>query len=280
MMFPMFCYARTLRGFSAAGGLFVLAACSTAQPTQSGFLSDYSQLEARTDTVRAKVAQYRNETALADIERVHIEPAVLEAAGETAFTETERTLILNEVNRQICYEISRRFTVSSATDTDAARLRVAATRVLPTNTAGSVASAVVDRFIPGPIGLRVPGSTGGLAAEAELVSASGEQVAAIVWARDAQVVGTDNPSLSRVGDAHRLAAPFADLVAAAMTPQGRDTRSVPSPDPCAHYGPRIRPEGFITRAITGLYAPELSGGTNQTKAEPTPEERPDQSGPD
>ncbi len=185
---------------------------------------------------------------MADIERVHIEPAVLEAADDTVFTEAERTLILNEVNRQLCYEISRRFTVSSATDTGAARLRVAATRVLPTNTAGSVASAVVDRFIPGPIGLRVPGSTGGLAAEAELVNASGEQVAAIVWARDAQVIGTDNPSLSRVGDAHQLAAPFADIVATAMTPQGRDTRPVPSPDPCARYGPRIRPEGFITRA--------------------------------
>ena len=34
------------------------------------------------------------------------------------------------------------------------------------------------------------------------------QVAALAWARNANVVGTDSPSLSRVGDALQMAEPF------------------------------------------------------------------------
>jgi hypothetical protein len=73
-------------------------------------------------------------------------------------------------------------------------------------------AAVANAFIPGPGTVRVPGTTGGLAAEAELLDARGGQAAAIAWARNANVLGTDSPSLSRVGDALQMAEPFADAV--------------------------------------------------------------------
>ena len=251
-----------------------LGACATAPTTSSGFLSDYSRLEPRTDLVRARVAQYRDEALVSAIERIKLEPTQLGEGVGTGLTDEERSLLLYEMDRQVCYEVSRRFDLAEANEAGAPRLRVAATRVLATNTAGSVASAVADRFIPGPIGLRVPGSTGGLAAEMELVMPDGRQAAALVWARDAQVVGTDNPSLSRIGDAHQLAEPFGDIVGAGVAPKDRKPRTVPDPDPCAHYGPRIRPEGFVTRFVTGLYTPSISGGTPQGRDTPPAELEP------
>ena len=96
--------------------------------------------------------------------------------------------------------------------------------------------------------------------EAELLAPDGRQVAAIVWARNATVIGAENPSLSRVGDAHQLAEAFGDMVGDAFAPADRKPRRIAEPDPCARFGPRVRPEGFIVRAVTGLYQPEVSGG--------------------
>lgn len=115
-------------------------------------------------------------------------------------------MVLREVDRQVCYEISERFTLST-TPEGAARVRTGVVEIRPTGAAGSGVAAVANALIPGAGTLRVPGTTGGLAAEAELV-AGGAQIAALAWARNAAVVGTDTPSLSRVGDALQLAEPF------------------------------------------------------------------------
>lgn len=247
--------------------LLGLSACTTSQTTQTGFLSDYSLLAKRTDSVWTNVSQHKNDVLLNQVRSVHIEPTVIGEGVGTRFSEEEKALILSEMDRQLCYEVSERFEISPQPSEQAARLRVAATRVLPTNAVGSAASAVAGRFIPGPVGIRIPGSTGGLAAEAELIMPDGQQAAAIVWARDAQIIGTDNPSLSRIGDAHQLAEPLGDLVAAAITPEGYQNRPIPTPDPCERFGPRIRPEGFVARVVTGLYTPELSGGTQTRQVE-------------
>ena len=246
------------------GAALALTACTTSEPTRSGFLSDYSLLEVRTDTVRAKIADYRNEELLDTITAVYIEPVEIGGNIGTRFSEEERAMIRTEVDRQICYEVSKRFDIAQENDPSAGRLRVAATRVTPTNAVGSVASTAANFFIPGPIGVRVPGSTGGLAAEAELLAPNGQQAAAVIWARDAQVVGTDNPSLSRVGDAHRLTTAFGQLVATAISPEDSKSRPVPTPDPCLRFGPRHRAEGIISRIVTGIYTPELSGSSPPT----------------
>ena len=130
----------------------------------------------------------------------------------------------------------------------------------PTGRTASAASAAVGFFIPGPVGLRMPGTLGGLGAETEMVMTGGRQAAALVWNRDATAVGADDPSLNRLGDALQFAEPFADVAAATMTPKGQKSRKIDSDDdPCAQFGPRFRPEGFVAGIASGLYLPGMSG---------------------
>lgn len=242
------------------GASALMGACATAQRPNSGFLSSYEGLTAREDTIRAAIRLRTDDAALAGVTAVFIEPAALYPPGEVGqgLTEAERTAVLREVDRQLCYELSERYDILDAPRPDAPRVRAAVTGIQATGQAGSVVSAAASWFIPGPIGVR-PGGLGALAAEAEMLDRD-RQVAAIAWARQANAVGTDTPSLSRVGDALRFAEPFADATAAAMTAGGRETRRVPDPDPCARFGPRTQPAGFLARFATGLYVPELSTG--------------------
>jgi hypothetical protein len=144
-------------------------------------------------------------------------------------------------------------------------VRAAVTEVDATGRAGSAASAAAEVFIPGPIGVRPPGSTGGLSAEAEMVGKNGRQLAAITWSREAMEIGADNPALTRIGDALQFAEPFADATAKAMTPPKSKKREIGKPDPCAEYGPRFRPEGFLAKLVTGLYVPEMSAAKEPKK---------------
>lgn len=259
---------QTFARAAAAATLAGVAACQTAPAADSGFLSGYDRLQARDDTVRASIRQHRDEALAAGVERVWLEPATLVGDAGAGLPETERAMVLREVDRQVCYEMSERFTLAAAATDGAARVRVGVVDIRPTGAAGSGVAAVANALIPGPGTVRVPGTTGGLAAEAELV-AGGRQVAALAWARNATVVGTDTPSLSRVGDALQLAEPFGDAVGDAFAPADRAARPIPDPDPCARFGPRTQPAGFVTRLVTGLYVPEVNTGSRA--AEPPAE---------
>lgn len=246
-----------------------LAACQTAPGDYSGFLSNYEGLTTRSDTLRASIRERRDDTAVAGLESIYIEPAVMVIGADSELSPAERAQILREVDRQVCYEVSERFNLATA-PSGAARLRVGITDVIPTGQAASGVSAVANAFIPGPGTLRVPGSTGGLAAEAELLGADGRQLAALAWARNANVVGTDTPSLSRVGDAMQLAKPFGDAVREVVSEPKRPGRAIPDPDPCAGFGARIQPAGFLTRIVTGLYVPEVYTGSRPQEPQPEP----------
>ncbi len=246
--------------------LLGVAACQTAPKADSGFMQGYDQLQTQGDTLRASIRDRRDDAAAARIDQVWLEPAVLVGNAGEGLSETDRGLVLREVDRQVCYEISERFTLSASRD-GVPRVRTAIVGIRPTGAAASGVSAIANVLIPGPGTFRVPGTTGGLAAEAELLDAEGAQVAALAWARDANVVGTDTPSLSRVGDALQMAEPFGDAVADAFAPPERPVRPIPDPDPCGRYGPRTQPGGFVTRLVTGLYVPEVNTGT------PEPERR-------
>lgn len=248
----------------AALSVMGLAACQTAPTAASGFLSRYEGAAASGPSLRASVLQRRDDQAVAAIERLFIDPAIMVGDAAPGLNQDEILLVLQEVDRQVCYELSERFTVVDVIGSDVARVRAGVTRIRPTNTAGSVISAAASYFIPGPVGVRVPGSTGGLAAEVELLDPkSGQQVAMLAWARDANNLGTDDPSLSRVGDALQFAEPLGDAVGDAFSPPERAVRPIPKPDPCAVFGPRRRiASGVAQRAIgfaTGLYVPEVTG---------------------
>lgn len=237
-----------------------IAGCQTAPVRDAGFLSRYDGLVAREDTIRASIRQRRDETLAAGIERLFLEPAVLVGEAGAALSDAERAQVLREVDRQICYEVSERFDLAD-TATGAARLRTGVVDIRPTGAAGSGLSAVANMLIPGPGTFRVPGTTGGLAVETELLGPGGEQIAALAWARNANTLGTDTPSLSRVGDALQLAEPLGDAVGDTISPPDRPVRVIADPDPCVMFGPRIQPVGFVTRLVTGLYVPEVNTGS-------------------
>lgn len=246
--------------------LLALAACAT-PADRSGLLTSYEGLETREGTLRTKIAERRDDGGLAAVKRVAISPVRLAPGDGAAWLgESERTLLLREISAQLCFELSERYHIAKAPEAADAEVRTVVAAVRPTGRVGSAVSAVSGFFIPGPIGLRVPGGLGGLAAEAEMVDSSQRQLAALTWSRSATAVGTDNPSLSRIGDALQFAEPFADTAAAVMTPPGVKARNPPAPDPCAEYGPRIRPEGFLARFATGLYVPQMSGARPEAAA--------------
>ena len=241
-----------------------LAACQTAPAANAGFLQSYDGLQTKEGTLRVSVRDRRDDTAAQAVERVFIEPSVLTAGAADGIAPADVALVLGEVDRQVCYEVSERFTVVSEPTADAARVRAAVTRIVPTGATASGAAAVANFFIPGPIGVRAPGTTGTLAAEAELIAVGGTQVAALAWARSANVVGMDTPSLSRVGDALQFAELFGDQVGDSFAPKDRKVRDIAAPDPCERFGPRNQAGGFITRAVTGLYVPQTQGVRPQT----------------
>lgn len=255
--------------------LMLVAACASA-PTQSGFLSSYDGLEARDDRVRSKVQERRARDRLAAVTKVAIAPTRLQGPGGDWMSEAERTALLREVDAQLCFELSERYEIAPEADAQAARVRAAVTRVKPTGRAGSAVSAAASFFIPGPIGVRTPGTEGGLSAEAEMLApGGGEQISAITWTRRATTLGTDNPSLSRIGDALQFVEPFADDAAKAMSGDDPPKRKIDSAnDPCAEFGPRFRPEGWAAKFVTGLYVPSLSGAKDDKPAEPPAEPKP------
>ncbi|MBJ7413552.1 MAG: DUF3313 domain-containing protein [Phenylobacterium sp.] len=236
-----------------------LSACAT-PGRYSGQLSSYEGLEAKDGTVRTSVVRRSDKDRLAEVAQVSIQPARLAEGKTTAWlTPQERDFLLREVDAQLCFELTERFALAPPGETADAEVRAVVTRVAPTGRAASALSAASGFFIPGPIGLRVPGTVGGLGAEAEMIARDGKQVAAVVWNRNATPIGTDDPSLSRLGDALQFAEPFGDTVGAVMTPEDHKSRKIEDPDPCAQYGPRFRPEGFLAGMASGLYVPALSG---------------------
>lgn len=252
----------TLRTISRRLPLLLLlgvSACATAQGKPSGQLTSYDALAPKAGTLRVAVVERADDDALRQIDKVLIEPTRLVGRETAWLTPEERSRLLREVDAQVCFEMSERYALTyDATQADA-RVRVLVTRVKPTGAVGSAAAAAAGFFIPGPIGVRLPGSTGGLGGEAEMLDRSGRQLAALIWNRNANAVGTDDPSLSRLGDALQFAEPFADAVARTFSAEGVKARKIGDDDPCAQFGPRFRPEGFLAKFATGLYVPQMSG---------------------
>jgi hypothetical protein len=251
-----------LRATALIGLTLTLGACATAAPDRSGFLSGYDTLQPRKNPGRAEIREYRDATALKTVQKVRLTPTVLAEGADrrSPLTPEERLVVLREIDAQLCFELSERFEIVGTEPADA-DVRAAVTWFEPTGRLASAASAASAFLIPGPIGLRVPGTLGGLGVEAEMRAAVDDrQIAAVAWARQAMAVGTDDPSLSRLGDALQFAEPFADAAAATMTPDGSKPRDIKGKaDPCKAYGDRFQPGGMAAKFITKLYVPDSRG---------------------
>lgn len=222
-------------GLAAAGAL--ASGCAGAPPVQGGFLSSYDRL-APQDSLRAEVSMWRDEARLAGRSQVTLAPTRLMPAAAAALTPDLGEAVRREVDRQLCLELSERFEITRAPErSDAIVVRAAVTDIAATNVAASLLSAAASRTIPGPGAVRVPLGLGGLAGEAEaLDSATGAQLAALTWSRQAQIV-MDKGSLSKAGDAHQMAEPFGDAVGALIYVGDRDAPK------------RERPEGLCGPGI-------------------------------
>lgn len=237
-----------------------LSACATAPTPDAGYLSRYDNLGGRGDGLRASVREWADPEALKTVSSVRIAPTVLLPGADRSgvLTPAEQRGLLRELDAQLCFELSERFAIAGPDALADAEVRSAVTWFLPTGRAASAASAAAAFFIPGPLDLRAPGTLGALGAEAEMTTADGRQIAAIAWARQANAIGTDAPSLMKTGDALQFAEPFADDAARVMTPTPAPAapRFEPGQDPCRAYGPRIRAGSFVTKMITNLYVPQ------------------------
>lgn len=244
-------------GFLSALGILALGGCQTAPITHSGFLTSYEGLTPPGRSLRAAVSQRRDDQLSDAVERVFITPAVFAAGVDSGLSQADRDALLTEVDRQICFEISERFTVLPAEDPKTAIIRTAVVWVETTDRVASGVSAAVGIVNPLPVNLRAPGMIGGLAIESEMLTPDpSKQIAAITWGRAANAIGSDSPSLSRIGDALQFAEPMGDAVGDAFASETREVRKTPDPDPCAQYGSRRNIPGALVGMATGLYVPQ------------------------
>lgn len=242
---------------------FTLIGCQTAPTTQSGYLTSYEGEMPKNKNQRAAISKRIDIQASDAIDSVYIQPTIIASGVGSGFSEAELQALRQEVDRQICYEISERFIISPILDENSAIIRTSIVRLQSTGSVGSGASAIGKFFNPIPmVEVRVPGSLGGLAIESELLAPNSlNQIAFITWSRNATIIGTESPSLSPIGDALQLAEPMGDAMAEAFSSSSRKARKVGSPDPCQHYGPRFRiTGGAVIGAVTGLYVPEDGNG--------------------
>lgn len=193
-----------------------LASCASANLTEGGQLSSYADLAPSNGVLtRAKVRADKD--AVLAARTVAMSPTkVAPEAAASGLTPKELRLVGNAIDRALCRELSRRFVVVESGQPADLRLTVAITHVDKTDTTAAgaslvtgigskVASAVTGAPIPA---MRLPIGLGGLAGEAEAKNQAGTQVAALLWARGADMF-TTKARVASDGDAHQLAEEFA-----------------------------------------------------------------------
>ncbi len=144
-----------------------------------------------------------------------------ESASETKLSEKDKKLVANAVDRSVCIGLSDRFHIVLPPQTADLTVHVSIASIVPTDETAAATSKVLDigksvltntgtieTSVPIP-SVRVPIGLGGIALEGEAIDPSGQQKAAMLWAKGANsFFGTTR--VSPVGDAYELAASFGD----------------------------------------------------------------------
>ncbi len=191
----------------------------------------------------------RNDRASDAIQKVFIHPTILADNVGAEFKADERQAILYELDRQLCYELSRRFPIASSVGGLAAEVRMTITRLDATGriAKGPVNSAEFYNSLP--VIRQDSGPTGGIAIEGQMLGPIlRNQIAAMSWARDLKPIETENPPISRFGEAMGLLQPAGLAVAEAFASEERQERVIGESDPCHAFGPR---NGKNSSMLTG-----------------------------
>lgn len=217
----------------------LLAACATAPLEQAGSLRSYENLKPSDGVVTRSLMNLSKDDVLA-AKTVKIIPTEFSvAAASVPFTETQRKLVTNAVDRSLCAGLSHRFEVVHPSQPADLTVQAVITHVTPTDKAavGMTKGAAIAKtiFLPGvPVPIpRVPIGLGSLSLEAEARTDSGEQKAAMVWGRGASALFGGSGRMSEEGDAYTLAAAFGEdfskMLVKGSTPFG-GSPSLPPPE--------------------------------------------------
>ena len=220
----------------------LLSACATAPLEQAGSLRSYESLKPSDGVVTRSLLNLNKEDVLAarTVKIIPTEFSVI--AARVPFTATQRKLVTNAVNRSLCAGLSHRFEVVHPSQPADLTVQAVITHVTPTDKAAvgmtkgaSIAKSIFLPGVPVPIP-RVPIGLGSLSLEAEARTHSGDQKAAMVWARGAGVLGSSG-RMSEEGDAYTLAAAFGEdfskMLVTGSTPFGGS----PTMPPAESLGP-------------------------------------------
>lgn len=207
-------------GWRSAGGRMMvllvsglaLTGCASATLDEAGHLRSYADLRQDDGLLTKSLVSVDKPRVLA-ARTVNIVPTAFATSAEAPFTPEQRGLVANAIDRGLCEGLSERFTVVPPWEPADLTVHATVTHATPTSkiAAGlskgaSVASVLLLPEVPVPMP-RIPFGLGSLSVEAEAADLSGEQRAAMVWARGANVL-TDPGPIADDGDAYTLAGAF------------------------------------------------------------------------
>jgi hypothetical protein len=134
-------------------------------------------------------------------------------ASRAELTDKQRHVIANAVDRSVCIGLSDRFYVVPPGQAADLTVHVTVTHVTVTDAnvaAASKVASIAPMFITSSVPImvpRIPFGMGSLSVEAEARDIRGQQKAAFVWARGADML-TSTPRVAASGDAYDLADEF------------------------------------------------------------------------
>jgi hypothetical protein len=208
--------SRTMSVIGATMLPLTLAACGIAPLTQSGAFTSYAHLKP-SDGVFTRTRQRLDKDAILAARSARLEPTQIHpGALQAGLSAQQLRLVANAVDRAVCAGLSARLQIVGPSQSADLTVRIVVTHLGVTdvaaaatskavNVAGSVAGAATGVPIPLP---RLPLGLGGLSVEASAVSERGDQLAALTWARGADML-TTKARISENGDAYELAKEFA-----------------------------------------------------------------------
>ncbi|ATQ43688.1 DUF3313 domain-containing protein [Caulobacter mirabilis] len=235
--------------------LALLAACASSPMTRSGSLSSYSGLTPSNRASTNSQIRVDKEEVLA-AKTVRISATRFGDGVGAGLTEENRALVANRVDRALCKTLSTRFDIVDVASPADLSIQATITRLDATNKVAAAGSMVVGFVSPIPIVTpRIPIGLGSLTVEAEALDAEGNQQAAMIWSRGAQMVSIgDSSSVSEIGDAYQLAAAFGENFGDLMTrgespfkgsPVKLPTFGKKTDDACDAYGTEGGVAGFF-----------------------------------
>lgn len=194
----------------------LLAGCATVQLTESGTLSSYANLKTSNGVFTRTRQRVDKEIVLAArsvrLERTRVSADVARSGLKPA----ELALVTNALDRALCSGLSRRFFLVGADQPADLTVQSVITHIGLTDVTsagiskglsvgGSVVSATTGVPVPVP---RLPFGLGALAVEAEAKDSGQQPVAAMTWARGADML-TTKARVAKEADAYVLTKEFA-----------------------------------------------------------------------